>query len=330
MQEVFCLLAIHLRVAQVSKNQVHVGAAGENVNACCLCLRSGQALSKNLRAFQSADLTVTEFFGSSNLHGNSFRCNHVHQRTTLLAWEDCRVELLSVVLLSQDHAGARTAQGLVHGGGNNVRVWNWIWVQISCNETSKVCHIGPQVSPHFICDGTVCFKIQSAWVGRPASDDDLWLFCNSLLTQLVHVDTVGFCIDFVGSYFVELAGEVQLHAVGQVTTVSQRKAQDLITWVDKRSKDGSVCLCTGVWLYVGKLSAEQSLSAVTRQIFDDIDVLTSTVVAATWVALCVLVGKDGTLCLQDCTRNKVLRRNHLQGIALTSNFTVNCCIDLWV
>src|SRR5690625_6322893 len=33
-QEVFCLLAIHLRVAQVSKNQVHVSADSKHVNDC--------------------------------------------------------------------------------------------------------------------------------------------------------------------------------------------------------------------------------------------------------------------------------------------------------
>src|SRR5699024_9198271 len=58
-QQVFCLLAIHFRVAQVNEHQVHIGATGKYVNASCLCLRSSQTLSKNLRPLQGTYLTLT-------------------------------------------------------------------------------------------------------------------------------------------------------------------------------------------------------------------------------------------------------------------------------
>ena len=157
----------------------------------------------------------------------------MHQRTTLLAWEDRRVELLGVVLLGQDHAGAWATEGLVHGGGHYIRVWHWIRIQIRCNQTSEVSHIGPQVSANFIGDGTECFKIQGARICRPTRDDHLWLFSDCLLAQTVHIQTAGLFIHRISSYFVQLAGEIQLHAVGQVSTMIQRKAQNLIAWVDK-------------------------------------------------------------------------------------------------
>ena len=96
--------------------------------------------------------------------------------------------------------------GLVHGGGNILSECGLDLGTDQLQRGQQVCHIGPQVPPlHLRWNGMLQ---NPECVGRQTSrDDDLWLFCNSLLTQLVHVDTVGFCIDFVGSYFVELAGE---------------------------------------------------------------------------------------------------------------------------
>ena len=99
--------------------------------------------------------------------------------------------------------------------------------------------------------------------------------------------------------------------MGEVATVCQGQTQDLVARLRQGGQNRSVCLRTGVRLDVSELSAEELLGTVTRQIFDDVNVLATTVVAAPWVALSVFVGEDGTLCLQNGTWDEVLRCDRL-------------------
>jgi hypothetical protein len=78
--------------------------------------------------------------------------------------------------------------------------------------------------------------------------------------DLVHVDPVS-SGDAVGDDVVELAGEVQLHAVRQVAAVGQVHAQDRVARVEQREVDGHVGLRARVRLHVGVLGAEERLEA---------------------------------------------------------------------
>ena len=86
----------------------------------------------------------------------------------------------------------------------------------------------------------------------------------------------------------------------------------------------------GVGLDVGELRAEQALRAVDREGLDDVDELAAAVVAASGVALGVLVGQDRTLGLEHGARDEVLARDHLEGVALPAELLLECGGDLGV
>ena len=255
----------------------------------------------------------------------------MHQGTTLLTWEHSRVELLvQLKVIGQDETGTRTAKGLVHRGGNHVRVRHRRRVQASSNQASKVGHINPQVRTNLICDGAELRKILMPRVGGPAGDDHLRLHLARLLAQLGHINQVGVFLHLVGRNVVETAREVDLHAVGQVATVSQRKTQDCVTRLRQRHQHGGVGLCTGVRLHVGVLRAKDFLCTVTCQILHHVSMLAAAVVATPRVPLGVLVSKHRTLCLQHAARHKVLRSNHFQRGALAGKLAFNGGVHLRV
>ena len=143
MQQILCLLAIQLGISQVSQDQVHVGAAGEHVHASRLSILRGKALRQNASTLQGALLALLKLLGRGNLHGNGLRSDYVHQRSALLPWEDVGIDLLGILLLGQNHAGAWATQGFVHGGGHDISVRHRARVQAGGHEASEVSHIYP-------------------------------------------------------------------------------------------------------------------------------------------------------------------------------------------
>ena len=155
-----------------------------------------------------------------------------------------------------------------------------------------------------------------AGVGGPAGDDDRGALAQGGLAHLVHLDAHGGLVHAVGGGVVVLAGEVDLHAVGEVAAVGQGQAQEGVAGGGQGVEDGGVGLGPGVGLDVGPLGVEDGLGALDGQGLGDVDDLAAAVVAAARVALRVLVGQDRALALQDGPGNEVLRGDHLQGLAL--------------
>jgi hypothetical protein len=85
-----------------------------------------------------------------------------------------------------------------------------------------------------------------------------------------------------------------------------------------------------VRLNVGVSSTEELLCAFDGEAFSHVNEFTTTVVALARVALCVLVGEDGTLRFQNGTRNEVLGRNHLKKVSLTAEFILQNCSNLGI
>src|SRR5690606_9097730 len=147
--------------------------------------------------------------------------------TALLAGEDGGVELLGELLVGgQDHATARAAEGLVRGGGDHVRVRHRVGVQAGGDQPGEVRHVHHQVGADLVGDLPEPLEVQLPRVGRPTGDDQLRLVLARQPGDLVHVHPVVVVADVVGHHVVELAGEVDPHAVGEVPTVGQVQAHD--------------------------------------------------------------------------------------------------------
>ena len=130
--------------------------------------------------------------------------------------------------------------------------------------------------------------------------------------HLVHVDQAGLGDDVIGDGLVELAGEVELHAVRQVAAVGEVETEDRVA--DRRDgvQRGGVGRGARVRLDVGVVRVEQLLEPVDRDRLDLVDELAAAVVALAGVALGVLVGQHAALCLQRGDRREVLRGDHLE------------------
>src|SRR5690606_30724149 len=96
------------------------------------------------------------------------------------------------------------------------------------------------------------------------------------------------------------------------------QAEDVVARVGERHQHRSVGLGTGVRLHVRVGRTEQRLGAVAGEVLGHVDVFASAVVAATGVTLCVLVGQHGALRFEHGTRDEVLARDHLEGVALAA------------
>ena len=167
-------------------------------------------------------------------------------------------------------------------------------------------------------------------VGRPAGNDHVWLFGECLLPYLIHVHTHGLWVNAVGRDLIQLAGEVQLHAMGQVAAMSQRQAHDLLPRVCQRHEYCGVGLRAGMWLNVGVVGTEDVFGASYGQVLHNVHVFTATVVPTSRVTFSVFVGQYRSLSLKHSTRNKILRSDHFQRIALAGKFPGHCCGHLGV
>ena len=76
-------------------------------------------------------------------------------------------------------------------------------------------------------------------------------------------------------------------------------------------------------LHVRKLGAEDLLGSGARQILDHIGVLAAAVVAASRIALGILVGEHRAGCLKHCLGDEVFAGDHLQPFVLAEGFVVN-------
>ncbi len=94
-QPVLCLPAgeLRLRLAQIDEHEVHVGAAGEHVDAVA---GLQQLLGERARALHGATLALGEQLAGGDPEGDGLGRDHVLERPALLAGEDGRVDLLGV------------------------------------------------------------------------------------------------------------------------------------------------------------------------------------------------------------------------------------------
>ncbi len=274
------------------------------------------ARTRSWRSLNSGEAAILE--------GHGLAGDDVLERAALLAREHGRVDLLGDVgVVGQDDAAARTGEGLVRGGGGHVRVRHRGGVQPGGDEPGEVGHVHHQVGADRVGDPAELGEVELAGVGGPAGHDEGRLVLLGQALHLGHVDPVVIFADLVRDDVVQPAGEVDLHAVGQVPAVGQVQAHDGVARADQGVHDGGVGLRAGVRLDVGVLGAEQGLDPVDRELFDHVDVLTAAVVALARVALGVLVRQHRPLRLHDGAGGVVLRGDHFQAVALPGQLGVD-------
>src|SRR6056297_1092700 len=148
--------------------------------------------------------------------------------------------------------------------------------------------------------------------------------------DLVIVDQVVFLAHTILHRVEPLARLVGRGTVGQVATGIKAHAKDRVTGLQQRGKDTLVGLAARVRLDVGKAAAKQLTGALNRKIFRDINKLTPAIIAATGVALGILVGHHAALRFHHGGADDVFAGDQFDLFALASQFLANRLGDLRV
>ena len=206
------------------------------------------------------------------------------------------------------------------GRGHDIGVGERARVDTGRNDAGVVSHIHHQVSADAVSDISETLEIDAERESGSAADDDLRLVFLRETLDLFVVDV------FIGIQAVRhaaevLAGEVEVHAVGEVAARVKRHTHEAVARLHQRELHSHVGLSAGVRLHVhGHLDtsrlAEQLLRAFLSNALNDVDVLAAAVVALARIAFSILVGQLGALSSHNCGGSVVFRRDKFDVVFL--------------
>ena len=120
----------------VDQHEVGIGATGDDAVAFVR-----QRLGQRFGVDDDLLRRIFEVGLQSLAEGHGFGGDDVHQRAALLAGEDASIDCGGELLLAENQAGARSAQGLVRGGGDDVRVGHGRRMNAAGDESGEVGHV---------------------------------------------------------------------------------------------------------------------------------------------------------------------------------------------
>ena len=157
-------------------------------------------------------------------------------------------------------------------------------------------------------------EVDQARDRRAAADDHLRAVLAGEAAHLVVVDVLGVLADAVVHGVEPLAGERDLRAVGQVAAVREAHREDGVARLQEGPVHGDVGARAAVRLEVGVVGAEQGLGPLDAEGLRLVDDLAPAVVAASGVALGVLVRQRRAERGEDRGRGEVLAGDELQAV----------------
>ena len=181
------------------------------------------------------------------------------------------------------------------------------------DESGDVRGIDHEERAALVGDRAERLEVDDARVGGGAGDDQLGPFGQGDGAHFVVVDALGLAVDAVGDEVVEAAAGVDRRAVGEVPTLVEAQAHDLVAGLEQGEVGGHVGVGARVGLHVGVVGAEQLAEPRAGELLGLVDHQVAAVVALARVALGVLVGEHRALRGDDRPRREVLRRDELDG-----------------
>ena len=132
-----------------------------------------------------------EFGRQRFVKGDRLGGDDVHQRPTLKAGEDRRVDLLGEVLVvGEDHAAAGPAQGLMGRGGDDMGVRERRGMRPARHQPGEMGDVDDEIGADRVANRAEALEVPVARIGRTAGDDELGLVLLRQSLDLIHVDAV--------------------------------------------------------------------------------------------------------------------------------------------
>ena len=337
---------VKIPLLEVDQDHVVVGTVSDELESKLL-----EGVLKLLGVLDDLLLIQLEVLSLSLLQGDGKRSDGVVVGSTLVTREDGEVDgALKVVegllaglsigladtLAEEDHSTTGTTERLVGSGGDNVAVREGRLVDASGNETRDMSHVHHEVAADLVSDLAHAGVVDLTAVGGGTGNEDLGAVHQGILLELVVVDQASVEVDTVGEGL-EVCGNGgdlplgSLVAVGQMATVGQVKTHEPVV----RPHDGLVDLKVGgrtrqaldVDTPLLVVETESLEGALLAEKLDGVNVLVTTVVAGTGVALRVLVRHGRTKRIEDGAGCDILGGNEEDGLALTLDLAFLCLVS---
>ena len=246
----------------------------------------------------------------------------VLQRTTLIAGEDSGVEQLThllqlallvalaegivEVLAHENHATTGTTQRLMRCRGDDMGVFHRVVEQSGSDESGGVSHVDHEQCPYLVGDLAHALIVPLTAVGRATADDQLGFVFQSELLHVVVVHASCFAVERVSDVVVEDTRGVDTAAVREVAALVEVKTHEGVAGLQHSEQHSLVGLCTGVRLYIGKLSTEEFLDALDGEGFYLVHHLAAAIIAFAGQTLSIFVGQITAHSLHHLVADEVL------------------------
>ena len=320
-----CAVKQHLRVVtghagfrKIRKHQMCVRSPGHKPQAV---LRKPRCQ----RACIFPHLLLVGFkFGGQRLAKAERLCrDDVHQRAALHTREYSAVDLGAQSLLAENQPAAGPAQRLVRCGRDHIRIGDRAGMLAGGNQASDVRHINHEIRAYLLRNPGNPPKIDQARIGGGAGDNQLgpMLLCKRL--QRLIVDGLRFALHAIGDKIVFSSAFAHRAAVRQMAAVCQIHGKNRIANLHERSISRHVRLYAGVGLDIGMLGMKQRFCAPDGEALHLVHKLAAAIISLCRVALRVLVCEMTAHGRHYGRRNKILRRNQLNVIALAAQLLLH-------
>ena len=137
--------------------------------------------------------------------------------------------LRAQILLGQDHAATRAAQGLLGGRRDNLRVRERRRMRAAGDEAGDVRHVHHQQRSHGIGNLAEPREVQHPRIAAAPGYDQPGIVLPRQPLHLVVIDGLSLPVHAVGYEVVELAGKVDVGPVGQVPAHVQLHSQHRVS-----------------------------------------------------------------------------------------------------
>ena len=168
------------------------------------------------------------------MKSHRFGCDHVHQGSSLGAGEDDLVHGLGVLRLAHDDAATRSPQGLMGGGGDEVRIRDRAWVKPCGDQPCNVRDVYQKIGPHRLGNLLEPGEVQDSRVGAGSDHDHpRTAFLSDALNRIV-VDHFCLSVHAVKEGAKEGTGKIHAAAVSEMSSLRQIHAKDHVTGFQDR------------------------------------------------------------------------------------------------
>ena len=251
----------------------------------------------------------------------------MHEGPALGAGEHGFVDGSAVLLFGQNEAGAGPTKSFVRGGSYDVGVFAGIGMQAGGDQSGEVSHVDHQQRAHRIGDLAEHLEVALAAVSAAAGNDHFRLVLVGETGHVLEIDAFVFLAHLVGDDVVSLAGEIELMAMREVSSMREIEAHDGVAWLEHGGVCGLISLGTGMRLYVDVLGVEELFGAIAGEIFDFVGVFAAAVIALAGIAFGVFVGEYAAGSFEDGFGDEVLAGDQLDLAVLPLRFLKNEVID---